>query len=147
MGVSVWVSPFSYPVTVTGSEATMGDDIRAPVLWRRPNAKTYSYNQEFGGSYYKPMVDYINKKEQQGIFWEKPEDKVHLPDPAETYMAKGIPRLESVSGLGDLDDFLVRARSGRTKEVNESSGREIIRCPALTFVHLKHLLCPLSSAQ
>ena len=39
-----------------------------------------------------PMVDYINKKEQQGIFWEKPEDKVHLPDPAETYMAKGIPR-------------------------------------------------------
>ena len=89
----------------------MGDDIRAPVLWRRPNAKTYTYNQEFGGSYYRvkntylrnvirlsyalyfqPMVDYINKKEQQGIFWEKPEDKVHLPDPAETYMAKGVPR-------------------------------------------------------
>ena len=33
-----------------------------------------------------------------------------------------IARLEAVSGLGDLDDFLVRARSGRTKEVNESSG-------------------------
>ena len=31
-------------------------------------------------------------------------------------------RLESVSGLGDLDDFLVKSRSGRTKEVNESSG-------------------------
>ena len=31
----------------------MGDDIRAPVLWRRPNAKTYTYNQQFGGSYYK----------------------------------------------------------------------------------------------
>ena len=41
---------------------------------------------------FQPMVDYINKKEQQGIFWEKPEDKVHLPDPAETYMAKGTPR-------------------------------------------------------
>ena len=23
----------------------MSDDIRAPVLWRRPNARTYSYNQ------------------------------------------------------------------------------------------------------
>ena len=42
------------------------------------------------------MVDYINKKEQQGIFWEKPEDKVHLPDPAETYMAKGVPRFYSI---------------------------------------------------
>ena len=31
----------------------MADDIRAPVLWRRPNARTYAYNQEFGGSYYK----------------------------------------------------------------------------------------------
>ena len=23
----------------------MSDDIRAPVLWRRPNARTYTYNQ------------------------------------------------------------------------------------------------------
>ena len=42
-----------------------------------------------------------------------------------------ITRLEAVSGLGDLDDFLVKSRSGRMKEVNESSGeRMIIRCCA-----------------
>ena len=38
------------------------------------------------------MVDYIDKKERQGIFWEKPLEKVHLPDPAETYMARDEPR-------------------------------------------------------
>ena len=31
----------------------MSDDIRPPVLWRRPNARTYSYNQQVGGDYYK----------------------------------------------------------------------------------------------
>ena len=31
----------------------MGDDIGAPVLWQRPNAKTYAYNQQVGGDYYK----------------------------------------------------------------------------------------------
>ena len=39
---------------------TMGDDIRAPVLWRRPNAKTYAYNQEFGGNYYQVSKTKIN---------------------------------------------------------------------------------------
>ena len=69
-----------------------------------------------------PMVDYINKKDRQGIFWEKPLEKVHLPDPAETYMAREVPRLEAVSGVGDLDDFLMRSRCGRMREVNGASG-------------------------
>ena len=83
------------------------------------------------------MVDYINTKERQGIFWEKPLEKVHLPDPAETYMAREVPRLEvvrsdpthhlltrleAVSGVGDLDDFLLRSRCGRMREVNGASG-------------------------
>ena len=84
------------------------------------------------------MVDYINKKERQGIFWEKPLEKVHLPDPAETYMAREVPRLEvvrsdpnlhhlltrleAISGVGDLDDFLLRSRCGRMREVNGASG-------------------------
>ena len=52
-------------------------------------------------------------------------------------------RLEAVSGLGDLDDFLIRSRSGRMKEVNESSGKRMLdqMFVVLTFVHLKHLLC------
>jgi len=118
----------------------MGDDIRAPVLWRRPNAKTYTYNQQFGGSYYKPMVDYINKKERQGIFWEKPLEKVHLPDPAETYMAREVPRLEAVSGVGDLDDFLIRSRCGRMREVNGASAKTRMKMlNAVTSMgHLPH---------
>ena len=70
----------------------MGDDIRPPVLWRRPNARTYSYNQEFGGSYYRPMIDYIDTKNRQGVFFEAPTERIHLPDCAETYMKRGEPR-------------------------------------------------------
>ena len=70
----------------------MGDDIRPPVLWRRPNARTYSYNQEFGGSYYRPMIEYIDTKNRQGVFFEPPTERIHLPDCAETYMKRGEPR-------------------------------------------------------
>ena len=87
----------------------MSDDIRPPVLWRRPNAKTYSYNQvgqagkciwlqndlmsiyqEFGGSYYQPMINYIDTKNRQGVFFEPPTERIHLPDSAETYMARSV---------------------------------------------------------
>ena len=77
----------------------MGDDIRPPVLWRRPNAKTYQYNQEFGGSYYQPMIQYIETKNRQGVFFERPSEKIHLPDSAETYMTRGEPRLIETEGL------------------------------------------------
>ena len=83
----------------------MSEDIRPPVLWRRPNARTYTYNQQLGGDYYKvrkpsvkvlcininifqPMVDYVTAKDRRGIFFEKPEERIHLPDPAETYMSR-----------------------------------------------------------
>ena len=65
----------------------MSDDIRAPVLWRRPNARTYTYNQvdketelqriehvpfqTFGGSYYQPMINYIDTKNRQGAAYFK----------------------------------------------------------------------------
>merc|ERR1712058_184798 len=32
--------------------------------WRRPRMKVYDYNQEFGGNYYQPMIQYINHKTQ-----------------------------------------------------------------------------------
>merc|ERR1712210_101300 len=28
--------------------------------WRRPRMKVYDYNQEFGGNYYQPMIQYVN---------------------------------------------------------------------------------------
>merc|ERR1711963_86210 len=113
MGVSPGVRP-SQPVR-------MSDDIRPPVLWRRPNAKTYQYNQEFGGSYYQPMIQYIETKNRQGVFFDRPSEKIHLPGSAETYMTRGEPRPEVVSGVGNVDDFLVKSRSERMKEVNGAS--------------------------
>ena len=29
------------------------------------------------------MLDYVDSKERQGIFFEKPSEKIHLPEPAE----------------------------------------------------------------
>ena len=29
------------------------------------------------------MLDYVDSKERQGIFFEKPAEKIHLPEPAE----------------------------------------------------------------
>merc|ERR1712061_164995 len=91
------------PVPGAARKIEMGDDIRPPVLWRRPNARTYSYNQEFGGSYYRPMIDYIDTKNRQGVFFEAPTERIHLPDCAETYMKRGEPRPETVSGVDSVD--------------------------------------------
>ena len=29
------------------------------------------------------MLDYVDSKERQGVFFEKPSEKIHLPEPAE----------------------------------------------------------------
>ena len=56
------------------------------------------------------------------MFFEPPTERIHLPDSAETYMARGEARPEVVTGVGDVEDFLVRSRSQRMKEVNGASG-------------------------
>ena len=35
------------------------------------------------------MIDYVRAKDRQGVFFERPTERIHLPDPAETYMNKG----------------------------------------------------------
>merc|ERR1712098_782056 len=49
--------------------------------WRRPRMKVYDYNQEFGGNYYQPMIQYINHKDMYGPFHKKQD--VYLPHTAE----------------------------------------------------------------
>merc|ERR1712242_530163 len=49
--------------------------------WRRPRMKVYDYNQEFGGNYYQPMIQYINKKDIYGPFHKRTD--VYLPHSAE----------------------------------------------------------------
>merc|ERR1711892_403246 len=50
-------------------------------MGRRPRMKVYDYNQEFGGNYYQPMIQYINHKDTYGPFHTKAD--VYLPHTAE----------------------------------------------------------------
>ena len=34
-------------------------------------------------TFFQPMLDYVDSKERQGIFFEKPSERIHLPEPAE----------------------------------------------------------------
>jgi len=95
-----------------------GDEVRAPVLWQRPHAKIYSYNQELGGSYYQPMIDYVESKDRQGIFFERPSERIHLPLPSEQCMKKFGESKDFVSGTYNLDKCLVKAYKHQAKEIN-----------------------------
>jgi len=99
------------------------DDIRPPVLWRRPKTKIYDYNQRFGNSYYAPMIDYVDCKQRQGIFFERPTERIHLPDPAELVMEKPEFGLDESAGYGSLDRFLVQAYSQQAKESNSATAK------------------------
>ena len=77
------------------------DDVRTPIIWNKPKPRIYNYNQEITGRFYQvcyivrkifrklfpltaqPMLDYVDTKERQGVFFEKPTEKIHLPEPAE----------------------------------------------------------------
>ena len=77
------------------------DSVRTPIVWNKPKPRIYNYNQEITGRFYQvcyivrkffkklfpltfqPMLDYVDSKERQGVFFEKPTEKIHLPEPAE----------------------------------------------------------------
>eukprot|EP00090_Calanus_glacialis_P009452 TRINITY_DN17825_c0_g1_i1.p1 TRINITY_DN17825_c0_g1~~TRINITY_DN17825_c0_g1_i1.p1 ORF type:complete len:238 (+),score=51.04 TRINITY_DN17825_c0_g1_i1:49-714(+) len=120
----------------------MGDDIRAPVLWRRPNAKTYAYNQQVGGDYYKPMIEYVNAKDRQGVFFERPTERIHLPDPAESYMKRHDVSDDGISGVYNMDKFLVKAYSQQTREVNGGTAKTRMRMlnTVTARTHLPHTM-------
>merc|ERR1712123_227790 len=65
------------PVSDRGQDYKMA----AGGAWRRPRMKVYDYNQEFGGNYYQPMIQYINHKDTYGPFHTKAD--VYLPHTAE----------------------------------------------------------------
>ena len=46
-------------VSIFSDSAMSGEEVRAPVLWQRPHAKIYNYNQELGGSYYQVQCRYL----------------------------------------------------------------------------------------
>jgi len=101
----------------------MPEDIHQPMLWRRPAAKIYEYNRQSGSSYYQPMIEYIDTKDRQGIFFERPAERIHLPSPSELCMQERDTELTGCSGPSRLNHFLVRAFSQQAKEINGSTAR------------------------
>jgi len=99
----------------------MVDNIHPPTPWRRPRTKIYDYNQEFGCAYYKPMIEYVDCKDRQGIFFERPAERIHLPDPAELVTKDITDCGDTASGVGSLDRFLVQAYSQQAKEGNTAT--------------------------
>jgi len=96
------------------------DDIRTPSTWKRPRAKTYDYNQEFGGSYYQPMIDYLDTKDMQGIFFERPEETIHLPSAAEL-ISQPHKRSDELPPVPSVSKYLVKAYAQKIKEQNTST--------------------------
>merc|ERR1711962_779271 len=86
--------------------------------WRRPRMKVCDYNQEFGGNYYQPMIQYINKKDIYGPFHKRTE--VYLPHSAEVTSDKytNMRYQDKSSAKHNLDEFLKNAYSKQIKELN-----------------------------
>lgn len=80
--------------------------------------KVYDYNQEFGGNYYQPMIQYINQKEIYGPFHQRKE--VYLPHGAEVTSDKytNMRYQDKSSSKHNLDEFLLNAYSKQIKELN-----------------------------
>jgi len=94
--------------------------------WRRPRMKVYDYNQEFGGNYYQPMIQYLNHKDTYGPFYKKTE--VYLPHTAEVSSNKytNMRYQDKSSAKHNLDDFLVNAYAKQIKELNGTTA--MARC-------------------
>merc|ERR1719331_1594519 len=108
-----------------------------PNLWHRPIAKVYDVNKITGNVLYRPMINYINKKEafktftgfensaavREATTLERPI--VEMPSADEMYQLCQDPDVES--GPLRLGNFLVNARAQQTRERNKRA------------VHCKHL--------
>jgi len=78
----------------------------------------YDYNQEFGGNYYQPMIQYLNKKEIYGPFHTR--QSVYLPHSAEVTSDKftNMRYSDKSSAKHNLDNFLKDAYCKQIKELN-----------------------------
>jgi len=105
---------------------TDNNKMAAGGAWRRPRMKVYDYNQEFGGNYYQPMIQYINKKDIYGPFHKRTD--VYLPHSAEVTSDKytNMRYQDKSSAKHNLDEFLQNAYSKQIKELNGTTA--MARC-------------------
>jgi len=85
--------------------------------------KVYDYNQEFGGNYYQPMIQYLNKKEVYGPFHSRAS--VYLPHTAEVTSDKytNMRYSDKSSARHNLDEFLNTAYKKQIRELNGTTVR------------------------
>jgi len=85
--------------------------------------KVYDYNQEFGGNYYQPMIQYIQHKDVYGPFAKKAD--VYLPHTAEVCSNKytNMRYQDKSSAKHNLDEFLVNAHAKQIKELNGTTAK------------------------
>merc|ERR1712203_1150808 len=88
-----------------------------PIIWNKPKTKIYDYNQQFTSSMYQPMLEYVDTKERQGIYFQKSAERIHLPEPAELALRDHSSGIAS-SGAGELERTLVKAFSNMARENN-----------------------------
>merc|ERR1712123_376264 len=95
-------------------------EVHHPKLWSKPISKVYDVNRVSGEFLYKPMVDYVDWKQNSGVDFHHPKDllerkKVDLPSPLEMYnadiacLSSGSPRLVA---------FLAQYGAKQIKEIN-----------------------------
>eukprot|EP00095_Tigriopus_kingsejongensis_P012556 maker-scaffold1273_size51358-snap-gene-0.6 protein:Tk12556 transcript:maker-scaffold1273_size51358-snap-gene-0.6-mRNA-1 annotation:"hypothetical protein DAPPUDRAFT_227136" len=91
--------------------------------WRKPRAKIYDYNQEFGGNYYQPMMQYIVERDHYGPFHER--KTVTMPERAEVNSNKYTQmRHEDYRNTDlELEGFLTRAYKNQIKDINSSTAK------------------------
>jgi hypothetical protein len=80
--------------------------------------KVYDYNQEFGGNYYQPMIQYLNKKDIYGPFHTR--SSVYLPHSAEVTSDKytNMRYNDKSSAKHNLEEFLQNAHAKQIRELN-----------------------------
>merc|ERR1711973_6073 len=118
MGVSSLTCSSTQLVQEADPDQPLEDMAVTAGSWRRPRMKVYDYNQEFGGNYYQPMIQYLNKKDIYGPFHSR--DSVYLPHSAEVTSDKytNMRYSDKSSAKHNLDQFLQSAYSKQIRELN-----------------------------
>ena len=71
------------------------------------------------------MLEYVDTKERQGIYFQKSSERIHLPEPAELALKDHSSGIAS-SGAGELERTLVKGFSNMARENNAMTGSQTI---------------------
>ena len=61
------------------------------------------------------MINYIDTKNRQGVFFEPPTERIHLPDSAETYMTRLVSQSDAFIIILLTNQGRAQARGGHRR--------------------------------